>query len=71
MYPDTLMLGMEIRVKVSDYVHDRIVALRKANPGQYDNISVIRTNAMKWVPVPTRFPRGHSVSLRRRPSFRA
>lgn len=28
MIPDTLMLGMEIRIKVADYVHDRTLALR-------------------------------------------
>eukprot|EP00123_Amoebidium_parasiticum_P009990 comp19826_c0_seq1/m.23850 comp19826_c0_seq1/g.23850 ORF comp19826_c0_seq1/g.23850 comp19826_c0_seq1/m.23850 type:complete len:261 (-) comp19826_c0_seq1:122-904(-) len=50
-FPNTLMLGMEIRVKVSDYVNDRIVALRKQHRGNaYQNISVIRTNAMKFIP---------------------
>ncbi len=29
MFPDKLMVGMEIRVKVSDYVKDRIKALRQ------------------------------------------
>ena len=50
LFPDTLMLGLEIRVKVSDYVHDRIQALRQTHPGQYQNVSVIRTNAMKHLP---------------------
>lgn len=50
MFPDTLMLGMEIRVKVSDYVKDRILALRDQNPGKYQNIACIRTNAMKYLP---------------------
>lgn len=50
MYPDTLMLGMEIRVKVSDFVMDRIAALRECNPGCYQNIACIRTNAMKYLP---------------------
>jgi tRNA (guanine-N7-)-methyltransferase len=31
MFPETLSLGLEIRLKVSDYVRDRIIALR-----QYD-----------------------------------
>lgn len=44
------MLGLEIRVKVSDYVQDRIQALRHNSPGHYDNIAVIRTNAMKYLP---------------------
>ena len=50
MYPDNLILGMEIRVKVSDYVMDRIAALRSQNPGQYQNIACLRTNAMKYLP---------------------
>ncbi|XP_013382075.1 tRNA (guanine-N(7)-)-methyltransferase isoform X2 [Lingula anatina] len=50
MFPDKLMVGMEIRVKVSDYVKDRITALRTQNPGQYQNIACLRTNAMKYLP---------------------
>ncbi|KAG8233501.1 hypothetical protein J437_LFUL011662 [Ladona fulva] len=50
MYPDTLMLGMEIRVKVSDYVVSRINALRSKNPGTYENIACVRSNAMKYLP---------------------
>lgn len=47
------MLGMEIRVKVSDFVVDRIHSLReekKDTPGGYQNIACIRTNAMKYLP---------------------
>lgn len=50
MFPNNLMLGLEIRVKVSDYVNDRIKALRVQHPGQYQNIAVLRTNAMKYLP---------------------
>lgn len=50
LFPDTMMLGMEIRVKVSDYVQDRIKALREKNPGQYQNIACLRSNAMKHLP---------------------
>lgn len=50
MFPETLMIGMEIRVKVSDYVNDRILALRSQNPGQYQNVAILRTNAMKYLP---------------------
>ncbi len=50
MFPDTLMLGMEIRVKVSDYVRDRIEALRQKHVGQYNNIACVRANAMKYLP---------------------
>lgn len=50
MFPKNLILGLEIRVKVSDYVNDRINALRVQNPDQYHNIAVLRTNAMKYLP---------------------
>ncbi|XP_005099484.1 tRNA (guanine-N(7)-)-methyltransferase [Aplysia californica] len=50
LFPETLMLGMEIRVKVSDYVQDRVKALRTQHPGSYDNIACIRANAMKYLP---------------------
>ncbi|WFC98640.1 tRNA (guanine(46)-N(7))-methyltransferase [Malassezia yamatoensis] len=90
LFPDTLMLGMEIRTQVTQYVQDKILALRLAhkrakdsdvpNPevlgdlpendedaderqqnqrmvreagqiaGGYQNISVIRSNAMKFLP---------------------
>uniref|UniRef100_A0A3B4B5L8 tRNA (guanine-N(7)-)-methyltransferase n=1 Tax=Periophthalmus magnuspinnatus TaxID=409849 RepID=A0A3B4B5L8_9GOBI len=50
LFPEQLMLGMEIRVKVSDYVRDRIKALREAEPGKYQNIACIRGNAMKYLP---------------------
>ena len=50
LFPDTLMLGMEIRIKVEDYVRKRIDALRVQHPGQYQNVSVLRTNAMKFMP---------------------
>lgn len=40
---------MEIRVKVSDYVQDRIESLRALHPGQYDNVACIRTNSMKYL----------------------
>lgn len=45
-----LGLGMEIRTKVSDYVQERIRALREQNPGQYKNIWCLRTNAMRYIP---------------------
>ncbi|XP_071990926.1 tRNA (guanine-N(7)-)-methyltransferase [Engystomops pustulosus] len=50
LFPNTLMLGLEIRVKVSDYVQDRIKSLRVCHPGQYQNIACIRSNAMKYLP---------------------
>lgn len=50
LYPNKLSLGMEIRVKVSDYVQDRIKALRVQHKTKYNNIACIRTNAMKYLP---------------------
>ncbi|XP_055524295.1 tRNA (guanine-N(7)-)-methyltransferase [Wyeomyia smithii] len=49
LFPNKYAIGMEIRVKVSDYVIDRIQALRKLHEGQYQNIACIRTNAMKYL----------------------
>lgn len=65
--------GMEIRVQVTQYVQDRIAALRttSAGPGPvqctssstahapYQNVSVVRANAMKFLP--NYFPK-HSLS---------
>lgn len=50
MFPNNLIVGMEIRVKVSDYVIDRIAALRSQHPGSFGNVACIRTNAMKYLP---------------------
>lgn len=50
IYPHKLSLGLEIRVKVSDYVQDRIRALRVQHKGEYNNIACIRSNAMKYLP---------------------
>lgn len=42
---------MEIRVQVSQYVQDRIAALRVASvDGSYGNVSIVRANAMKFLP---------------------
>lgn len=50
LFPDKLMLGLEIRVKVSDYVRDRIQSLRASESEKYQNIACIRSNAMKYLP---------------------
>ena len=60
MFPDKLILGMEIRVKVSTYVQERIKGLRKQAEeksssascicSSYENIACIRSNAMKHLP---------------------
>lgn len=50
--PDTLLLGMEIRSQVSEFVQDRIKALRIKDPEQkqYQNIGCLRANTMKFLP---------------------
>ncbi|XP_064354530.1 tRNA (guanine-N(7)-)-methyltransferase [Dromaius novaehollandiae] len=50
LFPRTLMLGLELRVKVADYVRDRLRALRAAQPGRYDHVACVRANAMKHLP---------------------
>lgn len=50
LFPEVLMIGMELRDKVTEYVKERILALRVENPGQYQNVSVVRTNSMKYIP---------------------
>lgn len=59
IFPETFMLGMEIRTKVSAYVQQRIEALRQQNTtssdskvqiGPYQNIACIRANSMKFLP---------------------
>lgn len=51
LLPEELILGMEIRAKVTEYVRLRIVALRKEKQdGSYQNVSVMRTNSMKYLP---------------------
>ncbi|KAK0146013.1 tRNA (guanine-N(7)-)-methyltransferase [Merluccius polli] len=50
LFPDKLILGLEIRVKVSDYVQDRIRSLRASEQGGYQNVACLRSNAMKYLP---------------------
>lgn len=56
LLPSEVVLGMEIRAKVTEYVRLRVMALRKEHPGQYQNCSVMRTNSMKFLP--HYFPKG-------------
>lgn len=37
-------------MKVSDYVKEKIKALRSKHPGEFDNIACLRSNAMKYLP---------------------
>jgi len=61
LFPDIMMLGMEIRVQVTNYVEDRISALRLSNENTtndtsesftrspYQNVAVVRANSMKFL----------------------
>ena len=51
-FPESLILGMEIRVQVTAYVHEKIRALRhsEAATSKFSNIAVLRANAMKFMP---------------------
>ncbi|KAH8808422.1 hypothetical protein F5884DRAFT_792168 [Xylogone sp. PMI_703] len=50
--PNTLLLGMEIRAQVAEYVQERIKALRVQNSdaGLYQNAACLRANTMKFLP---------------------
>jgi tRNA (guanine-N7-)-methyltransferase len=52
LMPDTLVLGLEIRVQVTQFVEDRIKALRAQNQDAklYRNVGVLRANTMKFLP---------------------
>eukprot|EP00752_Nemacystus_decipiens_P012755 g11295.t1 len=50
LFPDKGVLGMEIRVKVCEFVRLRIEALRREHPGSYQNVSTLRTNSMLLLP---------------------
>jgi tRNA (guanine-N7-)-methyltransferase len=47
LFPDRLILGMEIRDKLVNFVSEKIRGYRIQSPGQYDHISVVRTNTMR------------------------
>ncbi|ROV96614.1 hypothetical protein VPNG_09003 [Cytospora leucostoma] len=52
--PDTLCLGLEIRAQVTQYVEDKIRALRNKSRQEggndYQNIACLRANTMKFLP---------------------
>jgi len=52
MMPHTIILGLEIRTAVTKFVQDKIKALRAQHmsTGEYQNVSCIRANAMKFLP---------------------
>ncbi|CAM1506488.1 Fc.00g061290.m01.CDS01 [Cosmosporella sp. VM-42] len=49
--PEELILGLEIRTQVTEYVQERIKALREQNSDNlYQNVGCIRANTMKFLP---------------------
>ncbi|KAF2267070.1 guanine-N(7)--methyltransferase [Lojkania enalia] len=52
MFPETLILGIEIRTSVTEYVQEKVRALRTQNKdtGGFQNASCIRANSMKFLP---------------------
>ncbi|KAL8634345.1 MAG: hypothetical protein Q9228_008061 [Teloschistes exilis] len=50
--PEELIIGMEIRMQVTEFVQDRIKALRNQNSASrlYQNIACLRANTMKFLP---------------------
>lgn len=50
LYPNTRILGFELRDKVTEYVKERILALQHEQPQTFSNIACARTNAMKFLP---------------------
>jgi tRNA (guanine-N7-)-methyltransferase len=54
-----MIIAMEIRDKVVEYVEQRIEKLQETN--EYLNISVIKTNAMKYLP--NFFKKGQVINI--------
>lgn len=47
-FPDSLILGVEIRDKVANYVGEKINSIRNNSGGKMcENTAIIRSNAMK------------------------
>lgn len=50
IFNDKLILGLEIRDKITNYVGEKILSYRYNYHPYYQNISVIRTNVIKFLP---------------------
>ncbi|XP_053907514.1 tRNA (guanine-N(7)-)-methyltransferase isoform X2 [Cuculus canorus] len=50
LFPQSLMLGLELRAKVAAFAGQRLRALRAAQRGSFGNAAVLRANAMKHLP---------------------
>jgi tRNA (guanine-N7-)-methyltransferase len=60
LFPDKLVLGMEIRAKLCEFVRLKIEALRSSGSSAYQNASCMRTNCMRYLP--NYFVKGESLS---------
>ena len=50
LFPDKVVLALEIRAKVCEFVRLRIEEMRKEVPARAQNAAVLKTNAMKYLP---------------------
>ncbi|TFJ87243.1 hypothetical protein NSK_001575 [Nannochloropsis salina CCMP1776] len=50
LFPDKIILALEIRAKVCEFVRLRIEEMRKEAPPRARNAAVLKTNAMKYLP---------------------
>ncbi|CRH00143.1 methyltransferase, putative [Plasmodium relictum] len=50
IFNDKLILGIEIRDKITNYVGEKIISYRSSYYPNFHNISIIRTNAIKFLP---------------------
>jgi tRNA (guanine-N7-)-methyltransferase len=50
LFPDKVVLALEIRAKVCEFVRLRIEEMRKESPSRGQNAACLKTNAMKYLP---------------------
>eukprot|EP00762_Andalucia_godoyi_P002680 ANDGO_03423.mRNA.1 tRNA (guanine-N(7)-)-methyltransferase len=50
LFPDEVFLGIEIRDRVAEFAKGRMEDLREKNPLRYTNVSVVRSNGMRFLP---------------------
>ncbi|GAB5030919.1 trna (guanine-n)-methyltransferase [Nannochloropsis oceanica] len=50
LFPEKVVLALEIRAKVCEFVRLRIQEMRKESPPRAENANVLKTNAMKYLP---------------------
>jgi tRNA (guanine-N7-)-methyltransferase len=50
LFPQEVLLGIEIRLRVAEYTQGRIEQARTENPGMYQNVMAMRSNGMRFLP---------------------